>query len=268
MTQYQTSAELKSTAREKLTGKYGSSMAVSPVLVGITYITMFLPLYILILIPTIISATSNGSYNQGLFYIAMVVLAIICNIFTKMCSAGICLFHLNIACGRRHSVSDLFFGFRYQFKKTFALSTVLVLLSTLFLVPFYIFSYLEIFDGSRWSIWASVAQLAGTLLALPIQFALSQSFYLLLDFPKHSTTKLLTQSIQIMKGHKRRFLYIYLSFLPLELLAICSFYIGYLWVLPYENMVYTLFFLDLMKPKKATSYDSCINASESVTGQF
>ena len=54
-------------------------------------------------------------------------------------------------------------------------------------------------------------------------------------------------SRQIMKGHKGRLFYISISFLPLYLLGIFSFFIAFLWLLPYTNTVMANFYMDLMK---------------------
>ncbi len=53
----------------------------------------------------------------------------------------------------------------------------------------------------------------------------------------------------MMKGHKRRLFRLELSFLPLMLLCVLSFGIGFLWLNPYMQMTYTCFFLDLMNPR-------------------
>ena len=53
-----------------------------------------------------------------------------------------------------------------------------------------------------------------------------------------------------MKGNRKRLFLLELSFLPLMLLCILSFGIGFLWLEPYMQMTYTHFFLDLMNPRE------------------
>ena len=56
-----------------------------------------------------------------------------------------------------------------------------------------------------------------------------------------------------MKGQRMRLFLLELGFLPLMLLCILSFGIGFLWLQPYMQMTHTCFFLDLMNPRKVSS---------------
>ena len=49
-----------------------------------------------------------------------------------------------------------------------------------------------------------------------------------------------------MKGQKKRLFVLILSFIPITLLA-CLSLIGVLWLTPYVNMTYTIFYLNLMQ---------------------
>ena len=80
-----------------------------------------------------------------------------------------------------------------------------------------------------------------------INLRYSQVYYLLLDFPDYSAKELLKMSWKLMKGNVGRLLYIQVSFLPLTLAGLLSFGIGLLFVQPYQNMTYTLFYLDLIQ---------------------
>ena len=77
------------------------------------------------------------------------------------------------------------------------------------------------------------------------------SFYLMLDFPQNSGKETLSLCWRLMKGHRSRLFLLELGFLPLMLLCILSFGIGFLWLQPYMQMTYACFFLDLMNPKSA-----------------
>ena len=79
-----------------------------------------------------------------------------------------------------------------------------------------------------------------------ISLRYSQVYYLLLDFPDYSAIELLKMSWKLMKGNVGRLLYIQVSFIPISLVALLSCGIGLLFVLPYKNMTYALFYLDLI----------------------
>lgn len=260
MNQYKTSSELKNIAREKLSGKYGSAMLVSPVIQCALAMAVSIPVVIMLMIPFALTALVNNADTNILvgtlvIYLVMLPLASLFGVL----NTGVSLFYLNIACGRKHSVANLFYGFRTQFTKSLKLSAVVTLISYVCMLPYQIFNCLHSINSQTvWVICMAVSYIVCILVYLPIQLALSQCFYLLLDFPDYSVKELLKLSVQVMKGHKKRLFYIQLSFIPIQFLCILSCYVGYLWVIPYMNMTNVLFFLDIMKQQTPTaSYDSC-----------
>ncbi len=259
MKQYQSSSELKNMAKEKLAGKYGSAMLVSPILNFVITFFMLFSLIMLLTVPlAMMEAMGNSFMNESVITLITVGISLICSIFTAIFNTGISLFFLNIACGKHHSMSDLFWGFRWQFQKSLTIATIMVLLNTLCMLPYELCVYFQETDyWYQWTVSMVIFYLLGTAIYIPISLALSQVYYLLLDFPQYSVRELLQHSIRIMKGHKKRLFYLQLSFIPLQILCILSFYIGFLWLIPYQNMTYTLFYLNLMKPKQqtGTQYD-------------
>ena len=250
MKQYKSSSELKNMAKEKLEGKYGSAMLVSPVLKLALAFATIVPVIMLFIVPSMmIDMMKDSQINEGVYNFLLMAVAFVYSILSTVFNAGISLFFLNIACGKRYSVSDLFFGFRWQFKKSLAIAVVMVVLNNLCMLPYQICYYTQPTEYVfQFTLPTLIFYILGTAVNIPVSLALSQSYYLLLDFPQYSAKELMKLSFRVMKGHKKRLFYIQLSFLPLELLCILSLYVGYLWLIPYKNMTYTLFFLDLMNP--------------------
>ncbi len=93
----------------------------------------------------------------------------------------------------------------------------------------------------------AVFLVAGCSIQVLVRILLSQIFYLMLDFPDYPASQLLHLAPKLIKGHKARFFYIMLSFVPLLLLGIFSCGIGYLWLYPYLQTTYANFYLNLMK---------------------
>uniref|UniRef100_UPI004056F59B DUF975 family protein n=1 Tax=Acetatifactor sp. TaxID=1872090 RepID=UPI004056F59B len=252
MNQYQTSAEIKNTARIMLDDKYGLSMLAGIFKPLSTFLFKLPFLFIFIMIYTMMQMSKGAPADDAVLAYGKEIITFPFTIIGGVFQTGICLYFLNIACGKRYSLSDLFFGFRWQFKKSLILSAILVALNTICFLPYTVlYARLTIPYTPGKMLAIAIASLVGYLLQLPIQLMLSQAFYLLLDFPNMSTLQLLQHSCRMMKGHKRRLLHLWFSFLPLEFLCICSCFIGYLWLIPYKNMSYALFFLDLMNPRKA-----------------
>ena len=71
----------------------------------------------------------------------------------------------------------------------------------------------------------------------------------MLDFPQNSGKETLKLCWRLMRGNRKRLFLLELGFLPLLLLCLLSFGIGFLWLEPYMHMTYTCFFLDMMNPK-------------------
>lgn len=255
MKQYKSFSDLKNTAKEKLTGKYGSALAVSTLLPFSFSFAILFPLFMTTLAPYIIICETN---NGDLSDISIVIFLLLCyltliigGILTYMLRSGITLFFLKTSCKQHGTFSDLFFGFIWQLKKSLVYSVISSLMFHIIMLPFEFF-LLAIICGvhTPFTITAvTVSFVLGMLIYKPLELALSQYYFLLLDFPKEKASKLIKMSMHIMKGHKWRFLMLQISFLPLQFLSVLSLGVGFLWVIPYQEMTYSLFFLDLMNPE-------------------
>lgn len=255
MKQYKSFSDLKNNAKEKLTGKYGSALAVSTLMPFSFVFVVLFPLFMTTLAPFIIitETTDNGLSDASIvvFLLLCYLTLIIGGILTYMLRSGITLFFLKTACKQHGTLSDLFFGFIWQFKKSLVYSVISSLMFHVIMLPFEFF-LLAIICEVHTSFTFTAVTLSftlGMLIYKPLELGLSQYYFLLLDFPKHKASELLKMSMHIMKGHKWRFFLLRLSFLPLQLLCVLSLGVGFLWVIPYQKMTYSLFFLDLMNPE-------------------
>lgn len=248
MTTHQLSATLKDTARGKLTGKYGNSVMFTIIHSLIIFLVSFVITMPVSFIAVFVSMLTGASAIGPGYTIAIYLLTMLASVFLGVMSTGVALFFLNLACGKTASVSDLFYGFRYLFKKSLVLSAVNVLVSNIPLIPYNICYYnYEATFSPEWGTWTLITYVIGTVIYIPISMALSQCFYLLLDFPNYSAKQLLSLSIRLMKGHKWEYFYIQMSFFSLLTLSLLSLGIGNLWLTPYINLTCALYFLHLMK---------------------
>lgn len=241
MLSYKSGAELKDLAKYKLERNYSISI--------FTILTVgMIKLSASSILQQIIPINSFSQYLLFLF-VDFVVTA-----FLSIFQTGICLFFLNMACGQPYKADHLFYGFQNNPKASFTVSMVTTFVTTLSLLPFEAlrFIYWMTADTS-FMYYALLALPIGLLVMYPIQLTLSQSFYLLLDFPDYTGKQALLASCKLMKKHMGRLFLLQLSFLPLIFLCIFTFFIGFLWLVPYMNMTYTLFFLDIMKAPEQSS---------------
>lgn len=236
-------AELKSSARELLQGKYPSVILT---VLMVSFLSSGIKSTSALLI------TPNNLWGYLLYY----SVSILCWTFSGMFSVGIALYFLNICCHRKFSAADLFYGFTYQPKKTFLTALIFSFLNFLCSIPMFFVPLtaspenMELYLKENTIYFAAL--LGCNILYTLITLCFSQVYYLMLDFPELSVKELFLHSVDLMKKNLRRFLLLDISFIPLLLLGVGSCGIGFLWIFPYIQATYSLFYLDLMQ-QKATS---------------
>lgn len=251
MIQYASRAELKDKARDQMAGRYGNAILLS-ICRGLIVFSLSFSISMIFTALVTVRIFMGGSTETSLAeYLILTGCTTLLSIFAGVFQTGIILFYLNSACNRPATIANLFYGFKYLFKKSLGISAVLVLSNTICLLPYDICVFLlrngKGYDTVTMAILTIVFIIVGMCIYIPLALGLSQSYYLLLDFPQYSATELMKLSLRIMKGHKWELFCLQLSFLPLGFLCLLSFGIGNLWLAPYMNMTHTLYFLDLMQ---------------------
>ena len=228
-----TSAQLKQNARGIMMGKYRNAISI---LLASDLIVSTLSLF---------TTTSSTSY-MGI--VIGFIISFILVLFGTILSVGQCSFYLNIACDGPYQFSDLFTGFKVHPDKIIITQFIIQLLTSLPILPgvglmlysFRAYNIIVVFLLSCFLL------ILGAGISWWLSLKYSQVYYLLLDFPDYSAKELLKMSWKLMKGNVGRLLYLQVSFIPMTLAGLLSFGIGFLFVLPYQNMTYTLFYLDLI----------------------
>ena len=230
-----TSAQLKQAARGIMMGKYRNA------------ISILLASDLIVSTLSVLTSTNTNSY-AGItigFIISFIIV-----LFGTILTVGQCSFYLNVACEQPYQFSDLFTGFKIHPNKTIITQFIIQLLTILPIIPSIIVMFITTaFYAHNIIISFLVACLlliVGVGVSWWISLRYSQVYYLLLDFPDYSAKELLKMSWKLMKGNVGRLLYIQVSFIPMTLAGLLSCGIGLLFVLPYQNMTYTLFYLDLI----------------------
>ena len=229
-----TSAQLKQGARGIMLGKYRSAIA------------LLLASDLIINTMSLFTTTASNSYVGIIIGLAISFILVL---FGTILNVGHCSFYLNIACNQKYDFADLFTGFKVHPDKIIITQLIIQLLTTLPLLPaigvmFYSFRAYNIIVVF---LIGCILLIIGAGLSWWISLRYSQVYYLLLDFPDYSAKELLKMSWRLMKGNVGRLLYLQVSFLPMILAGLISFGIGMLFVIPYQNMTYTLFYLNLVQ---------------------
>lgn len=243
---YKKCYELKNMAKDKLSGKYASAVLICFLSFQIQYT---LTLYASALLP--VAQSSEGISVPIYIFRWLFSLALDCVL--GVMNLGIDLFFLNIACGRRYWLGNLFYGFRHDSSKALTISGIYTLTGAVCRLPFLYLLYAYQSGGTEPAAAIALAAVIGICAYLAVSACMFLSFYLVLDFPDRSVREILVLSFRIMKGQKKRWLYMMCSFLPMIILCICTLGIGFLWLIPYMQMTCACLFLDIMNPKEETA---------------
>ncbi len=199
--------ELKQDAKEKLNGKLAESIKVLLLLLGISFAVTAAAA---IIVCGIFALINNNLSNDNLRNIINIVSDITSVIITSALTFGYTSFFLKISRNEEVTYKELF-AKKYLWKKFIVLSILLGLVvvigSLCFIIP-------------------------GIILAL----GLSQALLIILDDEDTGVIDALTQSWEMMNGHKLEYLVLQLSFLGWLILLAFTFGIGYLWLIPYMEI--------------------------------
>ncbi len=186
---------------------------------------------------------------QIVFTVISTLIAALLSIIGEMFVCGLDLYYLNVSTGRDASNGDIFAGFRDNPSETFKISAFLLLPSIILSLPYNIFTDLYLLTGSRECMYLALAFVSLALLAsLYMHLTYGVAFFLKLDFPSYSASKILRLTREKMKGHRARLFLLDIRFIPMLILCILSMGIGMIWVYPIITEAHALFFLNLMNP--------------------
>lgn len=236
MNHLKTTSALKAETRKLLMGKYRQ------------FILVWLIAELLVGIPTMnISVLSNASLSVR---IISVILFILSEFFNAIFMTGINYYSLNVGLNRPYHVRDLFYGFFYRTNCILAVKGILLLINIVCMLPAALLALL-FYKGM-----AAPPAIAPVIIALAlaaggyfmVYFFLRYRFvlFILLDYKDASVKNIFRFSGELMKGSYFRLFYLYVTFIPYYLLCFFSLGIGFLFVMPYQQMTVTKFYMDLI----------------------
>ena len=235
------SSTLKDNAKECLSGHYGLLIGSQ---LAISCITVFSTMLLSVFITFPIMADNTGYLST----FATHALALLAGTVIGVFQAGIALLYLKIACGNPYvTFSDIFYGFRNQFKTALGISFIMSLIAV---IPSFIvemgLNALALSGSDVYLPFSLLSDFSVRIIVALASLFLFPCYYLMLDFPGKTAGEILKMSLHLMKGQKGKLLYIIISFVPLQLLCTVSI-IGGFWVEPYLLMTQALFFFHIMK---------------------
>jgi uncharacterized membrane protein len=135
---------------------------------------------------------------------------------------GAAIYSLSIARGGEPRSEEIFHGFRF-FSKALIAELLVVILVVL---------------------WGLLLIIPGIIAAL----SYSMTFYILADDPSLDPMQAIDLSKKMMNGYKMKYFTLSLRYVLLSLLCLLTLGIGFLWLIPYINIVNARFYDDIKGP--------------------
>lgn len=226
--------DLKSAARELLIGRYGR------------YILAFASIQAIIFTFSMIISVLTASQTT-ISLILKISLTIILELISAVFSLGLIHFTLHISRNQPYSYRDIFYGFSSHPDKAIIAKFLLLAIDLACILPALLFFilYLVSEDAPFLTIPTALLCVIGAAVSIILHLTFDLVFYTLVDYPEASVRELFRYCKDVMRGHRLRYFYLEVSFLPLYLLSLCSFGIGFFFVIPYHNVTVTLFYQDV-----------------------
>lgn len=243
-----TSKELKTMARQMLTGQYGTYL-----MAYVIYFIINNTISSVVSFATGVSSLINpetGELISATNLSALVIYLIatfIVSLILSVLDMGFNRMFLNGSRGQQIMVKDMLYGFKHQPDRAILYQLMATGLPVLCLAPGYGVTLLGSYMDS------SIALLLiGTLLLLIglwpyfyFTICFSQGMFLIADYETIGPVQALKESMRLMKHNKMRYFTLSLSFVGLYILCLLSCTMGYLFLFPYINMTMTLFYRDI-----------------------
>lgn len=237
--------ELKCRARTLMMEKHGF-------LALVTFLVSMLYLLASYVLDSAFPAT-GGTMN----FVLGLAGSLLINIVYYLFCAGQAAVYLNLCRGRETRIGQLTGAFSVHPESVavfaavqFVIQTVSVNLA-LWILP-------HILNENEMRSWLPMygALLALLVVMVWLELGLSMVFFLYCDDPQKSGAQLIRESMRLMRGNRRRMLYLMLSFIGVMLLGVLSAGIGLLFARPYLNTTQALFYLDLVRETHSEQSDT------------
>ena len=197
------------------------------------------------LIETPFSMMTNDillSPTNIIYYIAIILITIASVVLT----VGQYCLHLSIARTGEIHLSHLFYPLKHDANRLIITEFILFIIEMLCLSPVIGAGAIILFsEDMNLYLLAIGLAVIGCALTLWASVSFGLTYCVLIDQYEASIREALRATLKLIRGHKKRFLHLQLSFFGMYFLVLLSLGIGILWVQPYVMQTTTLFYLDI-----------------------
>lgn len=223
-----TRAELKQNAKNALKGKWGSAILATVIFLAIILIASFV-LSVIQMIIGVASLFLVKSFEASTLVSSVMSLltSIIQIVIVAPLTVGLYSYFLKITEENKPELDMIFNGFKNSFGNSIIMSV---------LVSIYTF------------LWSLLLIVPGIIKA----YSYSMAFYIMAENPNISAGDAIKESMRIMNGHKMELFFLQLSFIGWGVLACCTCFVGFLWLVPYMNKTTANFYQSIKQDNVAT----------------
>lgn len=228
--------ELKRIARGNLTGHY---------LIPIQTFIMATLITSAIELPFLMMQTADATIVQTVtLYLAEFLIALLDSVLT----IGQTKVHLSLARKQPYSKKDLFYGLKNHTDHYILYGLIVTVTTYIAMIPYYIAQSLFSFDAEASTILLCMGLAVATLvLQVIFQLEFELLYFVALENENLTAKQVLQKSHALMKGNRKKLFVLLLSFFGMDLLAMLSMGIGYLWLQPYQMQTMSNFYLSLLR---------------------
>lgn len=226
--------ELKRIARGNLAGNYMILIRVFMLYQIITSLVEF---------PFSMMTTEVLLSTQNIIYF---IATILIDIAAVVLIGGQYRIHLSIARKGKIHLSDLFYPLKYHADRYIFTELLLFGLTFISMIPLAVGVILFYTQKSLTFYFVSfILLLVSLILKTYLSLTFDLVYFILNDNEELGMIKALKYTRELVMTHRKRYLYLTLSFFPMLLLVLLSFGIAIFWVHPYMVQTTTLFYLDV-----------------------
>lgn len=188
--------------------------------------------------------TSDDMFSmQNIIYVLAFILITIASV---VLTVGQYCLHLRVARKEKVHFKELFYPLTHDANRLITTKAILFFIHLIGMAPVIgALGIVYFYKEPSLHILALVFILIGCLLTLWIWASFSMVYFVLIDGEELFVCEAVKHALKLIKGHKKRFLYLQFSFIGMYFLSLLSLGIGILWVQPYVMQSTTLFYLDI-----------------------
>lgn len=177
-----------------------------------------------------------------IYYVATLLIGIASVVLT----AGQYRIHLTLARKGKFDLSELFIPIKHHSDQFILTELLLFVISLVTMLPMFGGLFLVYTaQGTADYVTAVLLTVLSFALSLYVSLTFDLVYFIMIDDENLSMVQALKYTKNMIHTHRKRYLYMQLSFLGMLLLAGLSFGLGFLWVQPYMIQTATLFYLDV-----------------------